>query len=92
MQEYIDRTDENSIKFSIKNLQLDESSIKAISSVIIFMTDIKELEFINNQMTDLVAGCLLLAVFIHPSIKKITIAYNYLRATFAKTLKRLAKD
>jgi hypothetical protein len=56
------------------------------------MLDVHEVEFWNNNMTDLVSGMMVFAIYCNPNIRKVTVAYNYLRATFSRTLKRLARD
>ena len=40
-------------------------------------------------MTDQVASTILFAVFMNPSIRRITVAYNFMRQTFCRTLARL---
>ena len=48
-----------------------------------------ELELYNNQITDAVSSAILFAVFCNPTIRRITVAYNYMRNTFTQCLSKL---
>ena len=54
-----------------------------------FIPDINELDLHNNQMTDTVASAIALGFFMNPTMRRITVAYNYVRQTFTRTLSRL---
>ena len=41
-------------------------------------------------MTDQVASALAISFFMNPYLRRITIAYNFIRNTFCKTLAKLA--
>ena len=69
--------DPNTTKLSFKNYQLDDMTVKAIALVLPFILDITEIEMANTQITDLVSSCLVFSVFMNPSLKRITFAYNY---------------
>ena len=52
------------------------------------MHNIKEFEAHSNKMSDQIAGALVFACFLNPTIEKISFGYNYLRGCFAKTLSK----
>lgn len=81
--------DPNCHKISFKNFQLDEQTIKALILILPYLVDFVEIELYNNQMTDNVAPGLLFAIYCNPSICRLTIAYNYMRQSFSRCLKRL---
>ena len=83
---FFDDSDPNNPKFSIKNFKLDENTVKALACLIPFLVDINEVELKNNQMLDSVSGAIVLACFANPSLKRITITYNFMRMSFSKTL------
>ena len=86
--QFFDDNDPNNNKFSIRNFKLDENTTKALVCLIPFLVEINELELRNNQITDSVAGSLVLAVFANPSIKRLSITYNYMRISFSRTLRK----
>jgi hypothetical protein len=57
--------------------------------VIPFLLDFNELELFNNQMTDIVSSAVVFSFFANPHLKRITVAYNYMRQTFTRTLAKL---
>ena len=89
IHQFFDDSDPNNSKFSIKNFKLDESTTKSFVCLIPFLVDINELELRNNQITDAVAGSIVLAAFANPSIKRLSITYNYMRISFSRTLRKL---
>ena len=76
---------------SFKNINLDEQTMKAIIMIIPYMLDFVEIEFYNNQINDGIAAGLVFAVFANPSIRRITVAYNYMRLGLTKSLAKLIK-
>lgn len=60
--------DNNKIKFAVKNFTLDDNTAKALSMTLPFMVEVQELELMNNLMNDIMAGVVVLAVFMNPSI------------------------
>ena len=88
---FFDYTDPDSPKFTVRNLKLDDNTVKAIACFIPFLVDIVEVEFRNNQLTDHVASAVIVGCFANPSVSRLTIAYNYLRASFSKTFTALAR-
>ena len=89
LDQFYNYDDPKNTKLSIKNYQLDDQTVKAIACVLPYIHDITELEFHNNQMTDIVSSSLVVAFFMNPYLRRITVAYNYLRSTFCKTLAKL---
>lgn len=57
--------------------------------VLPFIHDINELDLNNNRMTDQVAACVALGFFMNPSLRRLSVSYNYVRQTFCRTLARL---
>ena len=53
------------------------------------MINIEEVEFKNNAMTDGICAAIVMACFANSNIKRITIAYNFIRNGCGKTLKKL---
>ena len=86
---FLNYSDPQNVKLSIKNYHLDEQTAKSIACILPFMVEITELEMHNNQLTDVMGGMLVLAFFMNPNLKRLTICYNYLRSTFTKSLARL---
>ena len=86
---FLNYTDPNNVKLSIKNYFLDEPTAKAIACVLPFMLNITELELHNNQLTDSIGGMIVLAFFMNPMLTRLTICYNYMRSTFTKSLAKL---
>ena len=89
LTQFMNYSDPNNVKLSIKNYHLDEPTAKALACVVPFMIEVTELELHNNQLTDPVAGMLALAFFMNPSLTRLSVGYNYLRSTFTKTLAKL---
>ena len=89
LTQFLDYTDPNNVRLSIKNYHLDEPAAKAIACVIPFMVEISELEMQNNQLTDAIGGMFALAFFMNPSLKRLTMCYNYMRSTFTRSLSKL---
>ena len=83
--------DNQKTKLSFRNMQLSEVQCKAIALTIPFIHDIYEVEFINNQITDLVSTLLLLSAYINPSVKRFTYVSNLGRNTLRRTLIELTK-
>ena len=83
IKEYFDDSDPNCYKLSIKNVQLDDNSSKALACIIPFLINITELELRGCDITDAVASAIVFAVFANPGIKRLTMTYNHLRGSFA---------
>ena len=77
-QFYNDDDPENK-KISIKNYTLDHQTAKAFILILPYMHEFTELELFNNQLTDNVSSGLVFSYFCNPSLKKLTVAYNYMR-------------
>ena len=88
---YIISGDNKIRKLSVKNFTLDEGQAKALACIIPFIVDIEEMEFSNNQLMDHCSAVLVLGFFQNPSLHKMTITYNFLRASFCKTLTDMIK-
>lgn len=84
-------TDNERIKFSIKNLTLDESTTKAIACTIPFIIGIYEIEFANNFVSDMMSSVLLMACYMNPSLVRINYVSNFAKINFNKTLVALMK-
>ena len=54
-----------------------------------YIQDITEIDFSANKLKDITACIVALAFFMNPVLRRITIAYNYIRGTFCKTLAQL---
>ena len=54
-----------------------------------YIHDINELELNNNQLTDMTVSAVAFSFFLNPSLRRITVAYNYVRNTFCRTLAKL---
>ena len=54
-----------------------------------YIHDINELELNNNQLTDMTVSAIAFSFFLNPSLRRITVAYNYVRNTFCRTLAKL---
>ena len=63
--------------------------MKAFAMVLPFIMDFTELELYNNQITDQVAACIVFSVFCNPHLKRLTVAYNYMRQSFVGVLAKL---
>lgn len=63
--------------------------MKAIIMILPYMQDFVEIEFSNNHINDSVASALVFAVFANPSLRRITIAYNYMRLGLTRCLSKL---
>ena len=70
---------------------MDENMAKSFACLIPFLVEVTEVELVNNQITDSVAGAIIMACFANPNIKRIKMAYNFLRNCCAKTLHSLIK-
>ena len=53
------------------------------------MTSINELELHNNQLQDAMGALFALAFFANPSLKRISVGYNYMRQAFSRSLSKL---
>ena len=89
LSQFYSYDDPKHTKLSFRNYQLDDPTSKALALVLPYIHDIVEVDFGNNQMTDAVSAALVMAIFANPKINRMTIAYNYLRSTFTRTLARL---
>ena len=63
--------------------------MKAIIMIIPYMLDFVEIEFQNNQINDNIAAALIFAIFANPSVRRITIAYNFMKSGLTKSLSKL---
>lgn len=79
------------MKFSVKNLTLDESTTKAIACTIPFIIGIFEIEFANNFVSDMMSSILLMACYMNPSLVRINYISNFAKINFNKTLVALMK-
>jgi len=86
LSQFYNYEDPNNWKISIKNYQMDDHTVKAFALILPYMLDFNELELVNNQITDAVSACLVFSVFCNPSIKRLTVAYNYMRQSFVSSL------
>ena len=91
LEDWLDFSDPQNTKLAIRNYKLDDNTIKAIACILPFMLDVNEIEFRSNNITDIISGALVFAIFANPNIKRITIPYNHLRGVFARTLQKLIK-
>ena len=57
--------------------------------VLPFMLDFNELELYNNSITDSVSSTIVFSFFANPHLKRFSVAYNFMRQTFTKTLAKL---
>ena len=57
--------------------------------IIPYMLDFVEIEFFNNQINDGVAAALVFAIFANPSVRRFTMAYNYMRLGLTRCLSKL---
>ena len=89
LDQFYNRDDINFPKVSIKNFTLDDNTTKALILILPYMHNFNELELYNNHLTDAVAPALLLSFFANPRMKKLTVAYNYMRTSFVRTLAEL---
>ena len=48
LKQFFDEEDPNNVKFSIKNLKLDEEMAKSFACIIPFLVDVNELELRQN--------------------------------------------
>lgn len=86
LSQFYNYDDPANTKLSFRNYPLDDQTVKALAMVLPFITDITEIELNNNQMTDQVSATLVFAFFMNPYLKRISVAYNFLRQTFNRTL------
>ena len=56
------------------------------------MLEFNELELFNNQITDAVSAALVFSFFCNPSLRRLTVAYNYMRQSFVRVLEKLIKE
>lgn len=89
LAQFYNYDDPNCPKICFKNITLDEQVMKAIIMILPYMLDFVEIEFFNNQINDGVAAALIFAVFANPSIRRITIAYNYMRQGLTRSLSKM---
>ena len=89
LAKFFNYDDPNAYKISFKNINLDEQTMKAIIMILPYMLDFVEIEFFNNQINDGIAAALIFAVFANPSMRRISIAYNYMRLGLTRTLSEL---
>ena len=68
IKQYIVPTDNNRTKLCLRNFQLNENQCKAIACTMPFMYKIQEVEFIKNQIGDLVSPLFLFGAFCNPDI------------------------
>ena len=66
--EYIVPMENDRIKLSFRSVLLSENLLKAIACTIPFIHDIFEVEFVNNQINDMVSSILMMAAFVAPSV------------------------
>jgi len=78
--------DNNRLKFAIKNYNLDENTAKALCMTLPFMVEIQEFELMNNFVNDIMAGVIVLAVFMNPTIFRFSYVGNTARNVFKNTL------
>lgn len=81
--------DPNNHKLSFRNFQLEDQQTKALAMVLPYIHDITEIDLNNNHLTDMCAAALAIGFFMNPKLRRITVAYNYIRSTFCKTLAKL---
>jgi len=91
IKKFIVPTDNERIKFSIKNLTLDENTTKALSCTIPFILDIYEIEFCNNFISDIMSNIVLISCYMNPSVVRINYVSNFAKINFNKTLVALMK-
>lgn len=73
-------------------MQVSEGLCKSLALTIPFIYDIYEVEFVNNQVTDLLSTLLLLSAYINPSVKRFSFVSNHGRNTLRRTLIELCKE
>jgi hypothetical protein len=71
---------------------LVENQIKAIGCTIPFMYQVHEIEFIRNQISDMMSPILLMAAFVNPHVVRFTFNDNFARNTFKRTFIELVKE
>lgn len=89
LSQFYNYDDPNSPKISFKNINLDEQVMKSIIMIIPYMLDFNEIEFFNNQINDGIAAALIFAIFANPSLRRISVSYNYMRLGLTRTLSKL---
>ena len=89
LERFINDLNPNNKKLSFKNYPIDDLTAKALVLTIPYMHEIKEFEANSNKLSDQLSGALLMAIFVNPSIRGISIGYNFLRGCFCATLAKL---
>ena len=89
LSKFYNYEDPKHTRLSFRNYQLDDVTAKALALVLPYIHDINEVDFGNNQMTDLVSASVVMAIFANPKINRMTMAYNYMRSTFTRVLAKL---
>ena len=82
LEKFYNDADQTNVKLSFRNFMLDDQTAKAVALILPYMHEVKEFEAYSNKMSDQISGALLFAVFLNPSITKISFGYNYLRGCF----------
>ena len=88
LQDYIDDSDPTVLKLSVKN-NISDGLAKSFACIIPFLINIEEVEFKNNAITDGICSAIVMACFANSNIKRITLAYNFIRDGCGKTIKKL---
>ncbi len=83
--------DNEKTKFSIRNLTLDENTLKALCCTIPFIANIYEIELVNNFISDIMSGVLLLSCYMNPFLVRINYVSNFAKINFNKTLVALMR-
>ena len=69
---FFDDLDPENKKFTIRNVELDEGTAKAVACLIPFITDITEVELRGNGISDMCAGAIILACFTNVNVSRIS--------------------
>lgn len=76
LQPFLMMGDNNRLKLSIKNYTLDEPTTKALCMLIPFLAEVQEIELLNNMISDIMAGVILLAVYMNPTVIRFVYVSN----------------
>lgn len=75
----------------MRGIQITENLAKAICCTVPFIYGIYEVEFVSNQVTDIVSPLLIMSAFANPSVRRYSYCNNAGRNTFKRVFEELTK-
>ena len=73
------------------NYTLNEQTAKAIAGLIPFLVNVEEIEFDNNRLPDPIAGLIVMAAFMNPTVKVLRMENNPLKGCVSNAIGQLTR-